>query len=392
VFGNSPPQSRQWSPFLLWRDDIEMNVRHSIIRNLCHTAPQLWTIWLFLVIANVTTVSIACRRQSGGDSLESAFTSRKVIELRASLNPTSKTVAALPLETPVTILARQRSFLKVRTERGAEGWIHKSQVVTSALRALMQQLHEQTKHYTAQGRVHAFQALNVHLEPHRWSPTLYQLATDEGVEVLQRKLQERLPYEPQPPIPQPNPTGVDDWYLVRTASSQPGWVLATGVYSGIPDEVQQHAAGHRIVAYLSLGEIKANSGAQKTTWIWAQAEQVKRTHDFSLVRIFQWHRKMNRYQTLRFERELKGYLPVRFIPEVSSKRGKGPGFSFTIERNRKKLRRTYLLLKSRVYLIKQDPAKQLFTPIVLKKKEVTPLGEPPSLTTRLLRQWSKFFE
>jgi len=377
---------------LLWRDGTEMNPRHLIINKFGRTASQIWTIWLFLVMVNVITVSIACQGKPGIDSFESAFVARKTIELRSSLDPTSKTVATLPLETPITILSRRRSFLKVQSEQGAEGWVHKSQVITPELRALMTQLREQTKSYTAQGQVHAFQALNIHLEPHRWSPTLYQLATDEGVEVLQHKLQERLPYEPRPSIPQPSPTGVDDWYLVRTTNEQPGWVLATGVYSGIPDEIQQYAEGHRIVAYFPLGKIKANSGAQKTTWIWTQAEQVKQTHDFSLVRVFQWNQRMNRYQTLRLERGFKGYLPVVLIPEVSSKRGKGPGFSFTVEHNRKRTRRTYLLLKSRVYLVKQDPVEQFFAPIVLKKGEIISHKKPPGLMARLLRQWNKFIE
>lgn len=369
-----------------------MNVRHLIINKLDRTAPQIWTIWLFLVTVSVITASIACQGQPDIDSLESAFVARKTIELRSNLDPTSKTITTLPLETPITILSRRRSFLKVRAEQGVEGWVHKSQVITPKLRALMKQLREQTESYTTQGQVHAFQALNVHLEPHRWSPTLYQLSADEGVGVLQHKLQERLPYEPQPSTPQPSPTGVDDWYLVRTANGQPGWVLATGVYSGIPDEIQQYAEGHRIVAYLALGKVKTSSGTQKTTWIWTQAEQVKQTHDFSLVRVFQWNQRMNRYQTLRLERGFKGYLPVVLIPEVSSKRGTGPGFSFTVEHNRKKTRRTYLILKSRVYLVKQDPAKQSFTPVVLKKGETISRKKSSSIMTRLLRQWNKFTE
>ena len=332
-------------------------------------------------------LSSACAVETETASRESAFVARTMIEIIKELDPEAPVVATLKLGTPVDIVARRRRFVKLRTESGVEGWTQESKLITPEVRQLMEQLREQTAQDPAQGRVHAFSTLNVHLEPHRWSSTLYQLGVDEGADMVRHRLVERLPHEPRPGRPPPAPTGLDDWYLIRTAGGQAGWVLTTGVYSGIPDEVKQFAERRRISAYLPLDEVETRLGETKTTWFWAQAGLPKQPHDFSIIRVFQWSRRANAYQTLRVERGLTGYLPIQFLPEVKAKRGTGPGFSFVVVQKGKRLRRTYLLWKSRIYLIEQEPAGPPRAEIRPIRKATKPPAPPPSLRDRLLRRW-----
>ena len=364
-----------------------MRVSRSIIGKPCRTFSTPLNVHLALVAAAAIALSAACDAQSEADSLEAAFVARNAVEIIKELDPDSPVVATLKLGNQVGIVARRRRFVKVRTESGVEGWTQESKLITPEVRELMEQLREQTADDPVQGRVHAFRTLNVHLEPHRWSPTLYQLVADEGSEMLRHRLVERLPHEPRPGRPPPAPTGLDDWYLVRPAGRRAGWVLTTGVYSGIPDEVKQYAERRRISAYLPLGEVETRSGEKKTTWFWAQAGMSKQPHDFSIIRVFQWSRRVNAYRTLRVERGLTGYLPVKFLPVVRAKRGTGPGFSFVVAQKGERLRRTYLLRESRVYLINQEPAEPPRTEVRLVRTPTEPPGPPPSVVDRLLRRW-----
>ena len=364
-----------------------MPVSRSIIGKTSRSFSASWNVHLALAGAAVIAGSAACGAQSEVAPLESAFVARNTIEIIKELDPQAPVVATLKLGAQVGIVARRRRFVKLRTESGVEGWTQESKLITPEVRELMEQLREQTEQDPEQGRVRAFRTLNVHLEPHRWSPTLYQLGADEGADMLRHRLVERLPRAPQPGRPPPAPTGLDDWYLVRTAGGQAGWVLTTGVYSGIPDEVKQYAERRRISAYLPLDEVETRSGERKTTWFWAQAGMPKQPHDFSIIRVFQWSQRTNTYQTLRVERGLTGYLPVEFVPEVQAKRGTGPGFSFVVAQKGRRLRRTYLLLQSRVYLIEQEPAEPPRPEIRPLRKAEKPPARPTSLVDRLLRGW-----
>lgn len=368
-----------------------MKVSRPIIENFAGVVSQFWNSKLYLAVMGVLAITTACQREPDITTLKLAFVARKSVEVIAALSPESQVVATLRLGSKVKIVDRRRRFVKVQTKSGLEGWIHRSKLVTSELQELMSQLREQTKHFRTQGRAHAFQALNIHLEPYRWSPTLYQLEPDEGVSILRHQLVERLPHEPQLGSPPPSPTGLDDWYLVRTTGDQPGWVLTTGVYSGIPDEVKQYAERRRITAYLPLGAVTTTSGTIKTTWLWAQSRLAKKPYDFSIVRVFQWNQKARSYRTLRIERNLQGYLPIDFVPEVVTQRGSGPGFSFVVEENSERLRRTYLLLHSRVYLVSQKPAEPPVAEIQLNQTTKKRPEQAKSLRNRLLHQWNKFF-
>ena len=81
---------------------------------------------------------------------------------------------------------------------------------------------------------------------------------------------------------------------MRLSNGQPGWVLTTGVYSGVPDEVKQYAERRRIISYVSLGEVEDRSGNPKKTWLWTQVGRSKQQHDFDLYRVFMVEPKARR--------------------------------------------------------------------------------------------------
>ena len=329
-----------------------------------------------------------CAPESEPPPLPEAFIARNTVEISKELLPNAPVVATLKLGTRVEIAARRRRFVKVRTTSGVEGWTQDSKLITPDIRDLMRQLSDQTAADPEQGRVHALRTLNVHLEPQRWSPTIYQLQEDEGAQLLRHQVSQRLPNRPEPGKPPPSPTGLDDWYLVRLSNGQPGWVLTTGVYSGIPDEVKQYAERRRVISYFPLGEVEDRSGNPKKTWLWTQVGRSKQQHDFDLYRVFMWSRRRGVYQTIGIERGLTGYLPVVFHPKLVTKRGAGPGFSITVERKGKRASRTYVLIRYRVYRVAEEAAPPPAAPIRLARK-VKKIEQPPTMFERILNWWKK---
>ena len=331
----------------------------------------------------------ACTDQPSAPRLEEAFVARKGVGLRRELKRDAPVVATVDLGERVEIIARRRRFVKVRSSSGAVGWTRDTRLATPALRQMTAQLRSQTRAEPPQGMFRALYTLNVHLEPYRWSPTIYQLREDEAAELLRHRLVDRLPRKPQDGRPPPAPTGLDDWYLVRTAAGQAGWVLTTGVYSAIPDEVMQYAERRRITSYFALGEVNdPQLNEVKKTWLWAQIARGKQPHDFDQIRVFMWSRRRRSYETIKLERGLTGYLPVRIHERLETPRGVGPGFTIVVESNGRRVERSYVLVKHRVYRVEEKPARPPPLPIRFVKTE--PPREPPrGLMDRLWALWRK---
>ena len=315
----------------------------------------------------------ACSTPSDAPRVEEAFVARKGVGLRSELKRDAPVVATLDLGERVEIINRRRRFVQIRTSSGIEGWTRDTRLATPELREMMAQLRQQTRSAPPQGTLRALYTLNVHLEPYRWSPTIYQLQEDEGAELLRHRLVDRLPRAPQKGRPPPAPTGLDDWYLVRTATGQAGWVLTTGMYSAIPDEVKQYAERRRITSYFKLGEVEDKRlGEKKATWLWTQIGRSKQPHDFDLIRVFMWSRRRQSYGTIKLERSLTGYSPVRMHKSVESPRGAGPGFTITVETKGRRVERTYVLVGRRIYRVDEQPARPLPQPIRFVKSEPRP--------------------
>ena len=308
---------------------------------------------------------------------------RNGVELTAELTPSAPVVAVLDFGAPVNIVGSRRAFVRVRTPDGREGWAPKSMLIAPQAHRRMELLKERTAELAAQGRAHALDTLNVHLEPYRWSPTLYQLRKDEGAEVLRKQLVARLPHKPAPNDPPPEPVGQDDWYLVRLANGYPGWLLAGRTYSGIPIEVAQYAEGRRIVAYFPIGEVyDPDIGETKKTWLWMQTARPNQPHDFDRLRVFQWKKSRHAYATIKLETGFEGYLPVKVTPRLETGRGTGVGFSILVSKDERQFVRTYVHIRNRVYRVGEEPAPGIPELPAIDRIEPTPGPKPPALMQR----------
>lgn len=89
------------------------------------------------------------------------------------------------------VLDHQKSFVKVRTPRGEEGWVEQRFLVDPDIYQAFQKLATDSRNTPIQGKGKTRAELNMHVTPARDAESLYQLAEGEMVEILARATAER---------------------------------------------------------------------------------------------------------------------------------------------------------------------------------------------------------
>ena len=302
-------------------------------------------------------VLAGCGNESPTLTEAETFYSRNRVELYTGLEPDAPVVAVLDFDTRATILETHRSFVRVRTVAGQEGWTPRTLLLDSDLRRALRELTNQTTTLPGQGLYRAHDTLNVHTQPYRWAPTFYQLEKDESFEMLDRMLVDRLPARAATATTPPAPTGLDHWYLVRLPKlGQTGWLIANMAYADIPLEVAMLAQGRPIVAYFPIGSVAdEDTGEAKTTWLWFQSGGREQVHDFERMIVLRWDSRRDRYVVIRQNSNLTGYLPVEVIPNFESERGVGVGVRILLEKNGQMHSRSHVYTANRVYQLEEKP-------------------------------------
>ena len=107
----------------------------------------------------------------------------------------------------VEVLEKQRRFLRVKTNKGQEGWIEERSLVPQEVYDGFQQLAKDSSGIPVQAHGSTRAELNMHLTPARDGEHLYQLKEGEKLEVLKRATAEKNAKKPAPPTaakpPQP---------------------------------------------------------------------------------------------------------------------------------------------------------------------------------------------
>lgn len=310
------------------------------------------------IVAIIFAWSLAsCGRGSQQLAEDETFYSRNRVELYSGLEPDAPAVAVLDFDTRARILETHRSFVRLRTADGREGWAPRAMLLDSNLRRGLRALTSETAALPGQGLYRSRDTLNVHTQPYRWAPTFYQLEKDEGVEMLDRILVDRLPAVAATARTPPQPTGLDYWYLVRIPNlGQTGWLIANMAYADIPLEVAMLAQGRSIVAYFPIGSAgDASGGEGKATWLWFQSSGSGQVHDFDRMAVLRWDARRNRYIVIRQYSNLTGYLPVEVRPNFNSERGTGVGIRVLVDKDGQMRGRNYIYTANRLYQLEEKP-------------------------------------
>jgi hypothetical protein len=349
---------------------------------------------LLLSLLSLSLVIIGCSSSSEhAPVIGEAFAGPSTLVLRQEINPRSAVAATAQHGERLEIIQQRRRFLKVRTAKGQEGWTDERLLLSTAEVARLKRFNQQARALPSQGTATTYDALNIHTEPSRYSPSFVQVKQGEKFDVIGHELAPRkapprqplvkpapkpvpvsktakppkipLPPAPEPPGPPPGwlalsktdlpreeekdtaePEPMDDWSLVRTSAGMSGWILTRRAFMAIPDEVAQYAEGRRITSYFPLGDVRDGDQVKKI-WLWTTIEQSLQPYDFDSYRVFTWNLRKHRYETAYIQRRVKGYFPTLV---------ESPGFSICLENaDGSRVRRVYSLVGNTVRAAGEKP-------------------------------------
>ncbi|MFZ0594851.1 MAG: GW dipeptide domain-containing protein [Bryobacteraceae bacterium] len=161
-----------------------------------------YTRFAFLVIAVIFLFELAaCSSESSSNSLGDAYVAPASLNLHSSLATKSATVAVLKHGEHLTVIDVKRRYVKVRTDKGAQGWLDARQLLNREQMNQFRQNAARDLRLVSQGRATAFDALNVHIDPDRQSPAFAQIPAGGAVEVLAHKAIPKLAKAEPAPAP-----------------------------------------------------------------------------------------------------------------------------------------------------------------------------------------------
>ncbi len=228
----------------------------------------------------------------------------------------------------LVVLERARRWVRVRTPRNETGWIEERltapQDVADKFDALRKDHAKDPVIATATTSDEAY----LHVAPGRLTDKLYLLTENGTLSLLQRASVPKPVTPGAQPVqattdPNAPPAGpiLEDWWLVRDAKGQTGWVYSRLLEVSAPDSLLRYAEGQRIVgAYILAHVDDPDSGIlDNGNTITSIPEYVTvlspykagLPYDFNQVRVFIWNTKKHRYETGFAERNIVGYLPVK---------------------------------------------------------------------------------
>ncbi|PYU93825.1 MAG: hypothetical protein DMG25_08340 [Acidobacteria bacterium] len=213
-------------------------------------------------------------------------------------------VATLKSGDRVEVLARTRSWMRVRAPGGPTGWVESKDMLDAETYGRGQRLLKELSS-PPQARGHCETLVNLHLEPSRDAPLLGELGNNQKVDIFERRLVER---SSQPDDPRGEATRRDAWYLVR-ADSRAGWILGRLVELDVPESLAPYAQGTNMVAWLVLTTV-TDQGREAPEYLVADRLGAQDL-DFNHIRVFTWWKKRHHYVTAYVEGHLNGYFPLR---------------------------------------------------------------------------------
>ncbi|MCX6599692.1 MAG: hypothetical protein NTV70_25345 [Acidobacteria bacterium] len=395
--------------------------------------------WLIAVVLLTLTACSSKPEPEPVRVLGEAFAGPMTAVLRQDLSPRSPEVAQVQHGDKVELIDRRRRFFRVRTASGAIGWIDGRQLLNAKQLDQLRQLSETNKDAVPIGQATVYEALNLHNEPNRGSPSFTQIPEKGIVDVLGYRYAPRVPYQPPPllvekpaapkaakkkkgkgkdkevePPPLPpapelpddweelsqadslaertevTPGKTDDWTLVRLTAGphkgKSGWALSGMLVMAIPDEVAQYSEGHRIMAYWPLGTVD-DEGTPKNHYLWATMSQKGQPFQFDGFRIFLYNHRRHRYEQAYREKNLEGFFPLDVV-----RPGRKPDYlsEFTVvtRKDGQKTARTFAFLGYRVVKLEEKPFVEVAAPAA--NQPATATQAPPAAVPAVEnRPWYK---
>jgi hypothetical protein len=274
------------------------------------------------------------RIRSRRPQYEEGYVGQRHVTLSSSTAVVREQVTSLGYGDRVEILARSGDELQVRTAQGLIGWMDARELADAAVWRRAKTLDLETQKMPVQARGHTKAVSNLRIEPGRETARIFQLGKDVPVEMLARRVVDVTPSKKDPTSDEQPPTKQEDWWLVRAKVKDigdlAGWVIGRFVELDLPAPLPDYAtaAGMRVVGWFELNHVVDTTQGNKPQYlvIGARGGQMQPC-DFTLLRVYTWGSKRQRYETAYVESDACGRLPVRVTPATQP--GGDASFQFT---------------------------------------------------------------
>ncbi len=264
------------------------------------------------------------------------------------------------------VLDHARRMIKVRTPRGEEGWLEEAKTADQSLMNQFEELKDAHAKDPAVASAATRDEVYLHIAPGRETEKFFRLSEGDKLSLLSRAAVAKpaasgapaaapatppktkagdkdaaaaVPAGPPPPV-------MEDWWLVRDAKGETGWIYSRMIDVDEPDALARYAEGQRIVGAYVLAhaedpESNIVSNGQTVTSIPEYVTVLSPfkaglPYDFNQVRVFSWNVKKHRYETAFRQHNIAGYLPL-VISTKTNPYEKGvigtvplPSFTYTV--------------------------------------------------------------
>ncbi len=140
---------------------------------------------LFAVALLLATAGCAPERQN---TLGYAYVAPATLTLRVDPNQKNSTAVMLKHGDRLRILDVRRRYVQVQTEQNAQGWVDASQLLSAEQMDEFKKDTANALRLPSQGAATVYDALNVHIEPNRLSPSFTKIPEGGSVEMLAHKM------------------------------------------------------------------------------------------------------------------------------------------------------------------------------------------------------------
>jgi len=303
-------------------------------------------------------------------SLGVAYVSNREMILWSSTAQVRERVATLGLGERLDILDRFGDQVKVRTAAGLTGWTAQGDLLSAEFWQQARDLEAKTATQPVEARGHTRVLANLHTEAGRDAPRIRQLTRDIPVDLFERRaLDVPAAATPAPAATDdedgtpnlPAKSKKEDWWLVRAhlpgQATISGWVLGRFVDLDAPSPLPDYASsdGIRIVAWFELNHVMDASGAAKPQYLVAATRGSEgQPCDFTVLRVYTWGLKGQRYETAFAQSNFCGKLPVKLTPAKAA--GGDATFSFEDWSRGAREQRSYQMHQTMVRRVRESGA------------------------------------
>jgi hypothetical protein len=292
--------------------------------------------------------------------LEIAYAGNRTVTLQSTTAQVREPITTVSYGDRLEVLKRFQDQVNVRTTTGLTGWVNERDLLSTDVWQKAADLEKRTSSLAIQARGHTKVLTNLRIDAGRDGIRLRQLNKNTPLEVFERRAVEIPTSGAAATQEEPGEAAQakkEDWWLVRAKTSEKdsvsGWILGRFIELDVPQPLPDYAssAGMRIVSWSELNKVVDASGKAKPQYLLLGAHGPEgQPCDFSILRVYTWGKKRERYETAYVEGGVCGKLPVEVkdSPQAGETR-----FSFTDLSNGAPAQRDYVMHQTIVRRVKQ---------------------------------------